>query len=299
VDSWTSASRWTDLDGPVFYLEWPGPRNSPTFVLLHGLGGSHANWVRAAPALSELGRVLVPDLAGSGRTPRAGRSSGVAANRGLLSRFLLQICDGGPVVLCGNSLGGSLALLQAACEPDSVLGVAANGAALPPAPGRAPSAVVLSGTAIYALPEVGEILGWLRLKALPPEWLIRMGFKVVLGDPSTVPEDVRRLHVELVRDQQAEPDAVQAFVQTTRSILAWMTRPDLARAYIDAVTCPVLLMHGGRDRVVPLKPTLAAAKPDWDVRVFPELGHVSQLEAPDVWLDEVRRWVERNGWAGR
>jgi len=50
------------------------------------------------------------------------------------------------------------------------------------------------------------------------------GFKIVLGDDSRLPEEVRRLHVDLVRAQQADPDAVDAFVQTTRSILQWMRR---------------------------------------------------------------------------
>ena len=57
-------ARWADVDGPVHYREWPGPETGPTFVLVHGLGGSHLNWAAVAPGLSRRGRVIAPDLAG-------------------------------------------------------------------------------------------------------------------------------------------------------------------------------------------------------------------------------------------
>ena len=38
-----------DIDGPVAFREWEGPRDT-TFVLVHGLGGSHVNWLQVAPA---------------------------------------------------------------------------------------------------------------------------------------------------------------------------------------------------------------------------------------------------------
>ena len=39
-----------DVGGPVRYRSWDGPEDT-TFVLLHGLGGTHLNWVRVAPGL--------------------------------------------------------------------------------------------------------------------------------------------------------------------------------------------------------------------------------------------------------
>ena len=256
-------------------------------MCLHGLGGNHLNWMRAAPGLSRLGRVLVPDFAGHGLTPRAGRSSGVPTSRALLSDFIGKVAGGGPVVLCGNSLGGSIALLQAGAEPKTVLGVAAVGAALPPARGRRPPPAVLAGTVLYALPVVGSALGWLRIRAISAEKLVALGFRVVTGDASRVPKDVMRRHIEMTRLQQADPDAVAAFVQTSRSIVAMMPRPDIAHRYLDAITCPVLIMHGGKDRIIPL----AATRPGWDVRVFPELGHVIQLEAPGPFLSTIEDWL--------
>ena len=104
--------RTTDLDGPMAFREWDGPRDT-TFVLVHGLGGSHINWVQVAAGLSGLGRVIAPDLPGFGYSPRNGRGSGLMDERRILSRFIDERASG-RVVLVGNSMGGVIGILQAA-----------------------------------------------------------------------------------------------------------------------------------------------------------------------------------------
>ena len=64
--------RTLDVDGAIVYREWDGPPDT-TFVLVHGLGGSHLNWLQVGMGLSGLGRVLALDLPGFGRSPAAGR----------------------------------------------------------------------------------------------------------------------------------------------------------------------------------------------------------------------------------
>jgi pimeloyl-ACP methyl ester carboxylesterase len=51
-------SRWTDLDGPVRYLDFGGPAGGPVIVCVHGLGGSAVNWTAVAPLLTGTCRVL-------------------------------------------------------------------------------------------------------------------------------------------------------------------------------------------------------------------------------------------------
>ena len=68
--------------------------------------------------------------------------------------------------------------------------------------------------------------------------------------------------------------------------------PERAAAAIDAVHCPVLVLHGRTDRLVPaaLPRTCSRSHPDWSGRIFPDLGHVPQIEAPGRWLAEVADW---------
>ena len=69
-------------------------------------------------------------------------------------------------------------------------------------------------------------------------------------------------------------------------------RPDIAKRAMDAIACPVLVMHGRRDRLVPVAFAEAAlrAHPAWRGRIFPDLGHLPQMEAPGRWLAEVADW---------
>jgi pimeloyl-ACP methyl ester carboxylesterase len=59
-------SCWTDVDGPVHYLDFGGPARGPVIVGVHGLGGSAVNWSAIAPLLTGQYRFVAPDLAGFG-----------------------------------------------------------------------------------------------------------------------------------------------------------------------------------------------------------------------------------------
>ena len=126
AERWGGRSRIGDLDGPVHWVDF-GPTTGSgdveaPLVLVHGLGGSHLNWVQVAPALAEIRRVIAIDLAGFGLTPGAGRDLSVRANAALLGRFIREEL-GGRSVLVGNSMGGMVSLLLAAAEPDVVAGL--------------------------------------------------------------------------------------------------------------------------------------------------------------------------------
>jgi pimeloyl-ACP methyl ester carboxylesterase len=99
-------------------------------VLIHGLGGSHLNWLEAGPGLAARRRVLALDLAGFGRTPLAGRSARVRSNQRLLGRFIDEVV-GEPAILVGNSMGGMIALLEAADHPRRVAALVLVDPAMP------------------------------------------------------------------------------------------------------------------------------------------------------------------------
>ena len=61
------------------------------------------------------------------------------------------------------------------------------------------------------------------------------------------------------------------------------------------VRAPTLVMHGERDRLVPLAASrmLAAQIPDAELAVVPGTGHAFALEAPQESLDLLLGWVDR------
>jgi pimeloyl-ACP methyl ester carboxylesterase len=289
--------RTVDLDGPVAYREWgeAGP-GRPTFVCVHGLGGCHLNWMGVAPGLARTGRVLALDLVGFGYTPREGRSATMSANRAVLSRFIRELALP-PVVLVGNSMGGAMAMLQAAYEPGSADGLVLTSPALPWARGGMPSALVLAAFAMYRLPRLGEWFVRARNSRLGPERLIEEGFKIVMADPGRVDPAIVAAQVETARLHAEDPDSIPAFLEATRSMLRTGDRPEFVEQLIDRVRVPVLVIHGDKDRLVnvALARRAAGGRPNWRLVVFGEVGHAAQMEVPDRWVAAVEDWLASTG----
>ena len=282
-----------DLGGPVHVADFGG--TGPTMLLVHGLGGSHVNWAAVGPPLAAHARVLAPDLAGFGRTPLAGRSAEVEANHGLLDRLVDALADG-PVILVGNSMGGLLAMLEAASHPDKVAALVLVGPAQP-RPAGFPMWVdprVAAMFAAYAFPGVGErFLRW-RAERLGAEGLVDQTLGLCCVDRTRLSPDIVAAHVALARERlERMPYANAAFLQAARSMLAFLVRSRLLTAMIRRIAAPALIVHGAHDRLVPIAASraLAALRPDWTLAVFDGVGHVPQLEAPDRFVTTLVDWL--------
>ncbi len=282
--------RTVDLGGEVAYREWEGPPET-TFVMVHGLGGSHLSWLQVGPGLAGQGRVLALDLPGFGRSPRAGRGSGLMDLRRTLSTFIGEKATG-TVIVCGNSMGGALAILQAAVEPDSVGGIVLSGSVFPWAKGGLPHPAVLATFALYDSAGLGERFVAARAAAIDPARAVHLSFRIIAADVRTIPEQIIRLHIALARERQPDPDAVPTFLEAARSLIRLGKRPAVVARAMDGVACPVLVLHGRRDRLVPAAFAEAElrSRPAWRGRFFPDLGHVPQMEAPGRWIAEVADW---------
>ena len=282
--------RIDETDGPIAFRQWEGPTET-TFVLVHGLGGSHVNWVRVADGLSGLGRVVAPDLPGFGWSPTAGRDTGVMGLRRALAGFLERHAPGA-VVVCGNSMGGGIGILHAAIAPERVRGLVLTSSVFPWTRGALPHPAVVSAFAAYDAGAIGDALVRERMRRLSAERIVRIGFAITTVDPKAIPGDVVALHVEAVRERQADPEAPEAFLGAARSLLRLGRRPDVSARALAGVRCPVLVIHGRRDRLMPARFAEAALaeRPSWRGRFFPNVGHVPMLEAPGRWLSEVADW---------
>jgi pimeloyl-ACP methyl ester carboxylesterase len=293
-------SQWVDVGGPVHYREWPGPGTGPTFVLVHGLGGSHLNWAGVAPGLARRGRVLALDLAGFGLTPPEGRGTDVGSNWRVLGGFLAAL-ELAPAILVGNSMGGMLAMIQCAHAPRTVEAMVLVDAAFPRARtvSSQPSPRVAALFAIYASPRVGGWFASARVRRLGAEGLVRETLRVCAADPSRLDPALVAAHVELARLRLGFDYGTRAFLDAARSIFRAEVAPGRYRAVVRAARRPALVMHGARDQLVPVAAAEIAVRdhPDWELVVFDDLGHIPQMEAPDRWLQAVERWLDRR--AGR
>jgi pimeloyl-ACP methyl ester carboxylesterase len=286
-------SSWAELDGPVHYLDYGGPVDGPLMVLVHGLGGSALNWAAVAPALARRCRVLAIDLAGFGRTRSGGRSVSVHSNQRLLHRFLTEVA-GSPAILVGNSMGGLITVLQTHAHPHTVAAAVLVDPALPVGPTAWPDPLVGMAFTAYAVPAVGRRLlsGSRRLRSADDN--ARAVLRLCCADASRVPPDVVGHHLGLARERHIDPDVDAELLVAARSLIWVLGRRGRHAAMMRGVRVPVLLLHGDRDRLVPIAAAraAAAANPHWRYAEAAGIGHVPQLEAPDWTLDQVSAWLD-------
>jgi pimeloyl-ACP methyl ester carboxylesterase len=258
-----------DLDGPVHIADHGGDGSLVIFV--HGLEGSHLNWMSVAPVVAENHRVIAPDLWGFGLTPPGRRGCGVEANADLVAELAARYGDG-PATIVGNSMGGLVAMLTATRHPRAVERLVLVDPALPP-----PSLVRLH-------PEV-----WLKLagrlmrlyhRTHTPEEHNKESLAFICADPDAVEPAMAHASLEMTRLRRTIPWAIEGFVEAARSIAAYSLNRKRFDDLVHRVTQPTLLIHGAEDQLVPVGAAqrIAAMRPDWEVRVWEGIGHVPMIE---------------------
>lgn len=286
-------SRWVDLEGDVHYLDYGGPADGPWLVLVHGLGGSAINWAAIAPTLAKTCRVVAPDLAGFGRTLSSGRSTSVGRNAKLLRQFIEEVCESGPVVLVGNSMGGLISLMLTDRHPELISGLVLVDPAMPIGIMARPSPVVVAMFAALAAPAAGRMLVERRRSRQSAEEATMAILRLCTQDITRVPPDVIELHADLVHERADRPDIDAELVLATRSLLWVMGRNREYYRMLRRITAPVLLLHGDKDRLVPIAAARRAARamPHWRFVVAHDIGHVPQLEAPEWTIEQILGWL--------
>lgn len=216
----------------------PGGETVAAVVALHGFGDYSNAFAEFGPTLAAAGvAVIAPDQRGFGRAGRWGRWHGAAAmveDARTLVALVRAAYPGQPVYLMGESMGGAVALLAMAGR--------ATGNGDPAADG-----VILSAPAVWgrewmpfyqrwALELAGHSIPWLPLnpRGLP--------FK-----PSDNIEMLRRLARDPLFVKNPRVDAVYGLVDLM----------DAAQDAAPGVRGPLLVLYGGRDDLVPKKPTCA------------------------------------------
>jgi pimeloyl-ACP methyl ester carboxylesterase len=288
-------SLWADLDGPVHYVDFGGPADGPLVVCVHGLGGSHANWLAIAPDLARTHRVLALDLGGFGLTRGGARGTSVAANSRLLHRFLTEVA-GGPAILLGNSMGGLVAALEAARYPGDVTGLVMLDPALPidlRSRSQRPEPLVVAGFGLYLAPGLGALFQRGRRAVRTPEQVAQDILRFCSADPRRVPADVLAAHIELAHRREAYTEMDAEFVAAARSLLLSLRGRRQVLRTLSGIRCPVLLLHGSADRLIPVEAArqVAAANPAWRFVEVPGVGHVPMLEDPAFTLDVLLPWL--------
>ena len=276
--------------GPIHWRDYGG--EGPPLVLVHGLGGSIANWDSLAPRISAAGATTAIDLPGFGYSPPA-QSWELATHVAAIESYVSQI--GAPVTLIGNSLGGLLSEMVAAQRPELVERLVLISPATPP---RLPDPLIHWPTArrllVQATPGLGRSISKYLMRRYDAEELVHLTLASVTHDPSRIPDEMVEGFVELAERRRRLPWAADAVPTTGTSIAKLFLKPRNFVAMIRRIKAPTLVVHGFEDRLV--SPTsvewMCSLRPDWDLVQLDDTGHTPQLDAVDELASVVVPWLQ-------
>lgn len=89
----------------------------------------------------------------------------------------------------------------------------------------------------------------------------------------------------------------RAFVSAARSLVAVNANARRYRATMTGIEVPVLLLHGALDRLVPVQAARDVARrhPRWRTEIWPDAGHVPQLQLPERFAALISDWLDGDG----
>jgi pimeloyl-ACP methyl ester carboxylesterase len=263
------------------YYEAGEEGDEPPVVLLHGAGidAAGVSFRYALPALAEQRRVLAPDLPGHGASGKPDASYTTDYFMEALEGFL-DALDLDRVSLAGVSLGGALALGRALEAPDRV-----ERLVLVSSYGLGGDAAWRPGASVgLRLPGFDRAF-WTGMTGNPA--LLRAALTGLVG--GRVPEDLLADVGRLVRD----PAVGRTLTRWQRSeFLPTGLRTD-HRDRLSALETPTLLVHGGRDGLLPASWSRTAARrlPNGEAAVFEDCGHWVAREAPEAFNGRLRSFL--------
>src|SRR5215213_4490257 len=252
----------------------------PVLLLVHGLGGSSENWRAVIEPLSREHTVIVPDFPGHGRSGPGGDYSvgGLASSL----RDLLLILGHRRATVVGHSLGGGVAMQFTYQFPEIVerLVLVSSGGIGPEV-----SPLLRAATLPGAGPFIATTAPLLRLLA-PRLNRVRRGGRAPNTDLAEVAHGYG-----LLSDRERR----LAFLSTVRSVIGIGGQKVSAvdRLYL-AEAVPILIVWGGRDRLVPAHHAEHAHReiPGSRLEVFEGAGHLPQLEEPSRFVEVLERFLE-------
>ncbi|HJZ84298.1 MAG TPA: alpha/beta hydrolase [Polyangia bacterium] len=248
-----------------------GGQGGRTLLLLHGLASYMPVWSRMLGALRERHRVVALDLPGHGRSSKPDCAYAMSWQARVVDRVMgaLELAQ---VTLCGHSMGGQIALLQALAQPR-----------------RVDALVLVAPAGFETFSEREE--KWLRaawseevIRSAPPE-LVQARVEAAFFEMPPEAGFVLRDRLAII----GGPDFDGFARAVARSVGAMLAEPVLDRLH--EITQPTLVVFGADDAMIP-NPILhtgtarevaeqgMARLRDAELLMLPRTGHMVQLEQP-------------------
>jgi pimeloyl-ACP methyl ester carboxylesterase len=264
---WREHQKWVHVAGtPVNVIDLG---QGDPIVFIHGLGGSWVNWLENLPHFAREHRVIAMDLPGFGHSPLPADKISISGY-GRIVDGLLDELGIERAVIVGNSMGGFIGVeiaLQFATRVEKLVLISAAGLSIEHQRNE---------PVLRALERLDNLLiftgGWLagRSETLTrrPQ-MRRQLMKLVAHRADALPAPLIA--------EQVRGTGKPGFVSALDALTDYPIRDRLGE-----IACPVLVVWGEKDRLVPVRDAHEFGRliPNSRVVVWPQTGHVAMLERP-------------------
>jgi pimeloyl-ACP methyl ester carboxylesterase len=241
----------------IAYYARPGRRGVP-IVGIHGFGGDKETWLLMSALVARSRGIVLIDLPGHGRSDDVPEARASIRHH---AEAVLRTLDHAGVeraIICGNSMGGGVALRLAVSWPDRVAGLIL---------------VASVGRDVHE----GGALAWTEgpNPLIPREEDIEQFMQLALERPPPVGRAVIR-HVVTERARRAD-----SLTKLFRGFVLAGGEAGVPRE-LRGIDRPALVIHGEQDRIIDKRTAeeLTLALPRAELVVMRGVGHAPQLEAP-------------------
>ncbi|UQU62281.1 alpha/beta fold hydrolase [Couchioplanes caeruleus] len=273
--------RHLTVRGAAVRVHESGDPANPPILLLHGIGRSLEDWLPQHERLSDGWRVISVDLPGFGLSDRMPGPITLASLADGVLATVDALDERRPLHVMGNSLGGAVAMQLLVTAPARV------------------ATLTLVNSAGFGK-EVAFFLRALAVPGLGRRLMRRMDAKAARRVERSLFVDralVTPERVEFALRVAARPGYAQVFLETAHALGGFrgIRRPwrDELLAGVAQHPRPTLLIWGDRDLILPATHLAAAqaAFPDARSHLFPDTGHMPQIERADEFADLARLFL--------
>jgi pimeloyl-ACP methyl ester carboxylesterase len=265
---WPAHQRWVEVAGrPVNVIELGAGEQAAIFI--HGLSGSWQNWLENLPVVAQTHRVIALDLPGFGASPMPAEQITISGYARIVDELLATLGVERACIV-GNSMGGFVGAELAIAFPERaerLVLVAAAGLSIE---------YMRNERQLEALRRVESMVtmygGWIASKS---DTLVRRVrtrrslLSIVCRHPELLPAPLAA--------EQLRGSGKPGFLDALDALTSYPIRHRLGE-----IACPTLIVHGDRDRLVPIKDAHEFERliPGAKKLVYADTGHVPMLERP-------------------
>jgi len=233
--------------------------SGPEIVLLHGLFGALSNWDAVQPLFAEFARPVAlrfPILSGH-------RSEVKVKSLALYSEYFVRSRNLAPVTLCGNSLGGHVALRLYLAAPELV------------------DCLILSGTSGLYEHSVDT------LPVRPGREFVQDHMARVFYNKKFITEEAVSEITKILENRANTLNLIHA---------ARSAKKDNLKDVLPQVKIPTLLLWGEDDEVTTMDvaETFHRLIPNSELVTVKQCGHAPMIEHPEWFAGEVKRFLHKH-----